>query len=265
MSSYERIIVETRCKLQIIRFNQPKKKNALDALAYKEITQALQEANRDPRITTVALTGNGDFFSSGNDIKAAFQNTMKSDNPETAMREASDKIFNLVNAFITFEKLLIAVVNGPCIGIAFTTAVLCDVIYATKSAYFQTPFTTLGLSAEGCSSVTFPRILGTSKAAEMLLLSEKMTAEEGLRYNLVSRVYENQTDMNDKVWSLIEGYSELPIGSVKATKALIRRHNCTAAELIEVNKRELEELGERMKSGDVAEAAMKFMSRKNKL
>lgn len=264
MTGYQKIIVETRGKVQIVRFNQTKRKNAMDATVYLELTRALQEANENPQITTVAITGTGDFYSSGNDIKAAFE-AFQSDDPEAAVKASHDRIYNLVNAFITFEKLLIAVINGPCIGIAFTTAVLCDVVYSTESAYFQAPFTTLGLSAEGCSSITFPRIMGTTKAAELLLLSEKMTAEEGLQYNVISRVFENQEEMNRVVWPLIEGYSELPRGSLKTTKSLMRKHNCSVEELQEVNKRELEVLGQRLLSDEVVEATMNFLTRKSKM
>ena len=136
-AGYERILVETRGKLRVIRFNQPKKKNALDAVAYREITRALLEANRCPSITTVALTGTGDYYSSGNDITAAFKRAMDNEDPETAIKTSNQTIYDLVDAFISFEKLLIAVVNGPCIGIAFTTAVLCDVVYATKSVSIE--------------------------------------------------------------------------------------------------------------------------------
>ena len=130
--TYEKIIVEDREKLRVITFNQPKKKNAWDLLMYQEITRALQEANSNPGITTVALTGVGDFYSSGNDIKSSFEKTYSS--PDASVVGNSNKILSgVIHAFLSFDKLLIAVVNGPCMGIAFTTAVLCDVIYATKS------------------------------------------------------------------------------------------------------------------------------------
>lgn len=87
------------------------------------------------------------------------------------VRKHFDPLNKMVTAFIKFPKLLIALVNGPAVGIGATILALCDVIYAAKSAYFYTPFTALGLCAEGCSSVTFPKILGTSKA-----VSEKLEA-----------------------------------------------------------------------------------------
>lgn len=77
----------------------------------------------------VALTGDGEFYSSGNDIKGF----LTVNDPEKEVIRATEILKSMIKTFYTFPKLLICVVNGPCIGIACSTAALCDVIYATNT------------------------------------------------------------------------------------------------------------------------------------
>lgn len=164
----------------------------------------------------------------------------------------------MVNAFIKFPKLLVAVVNGPAIGIGGTVIALCDIIYASEQAYFYTPFTRLGLCAEGCSSVTFPRILGTSKANEMLMLNHKMTARESERYGFVAHVYKDIQE----IWDKLKQIKDLPIGSIMASKSLTRKF--TVKELEAASAAEAEELGRRFETEEAFNALMSFQdSRKN--
>lgn len=127
--SYNQLIITNNGALRTAMFNNVKKKNALNREAYIEITKALNEAAADDTVTVLALTGAGDFYSSGNDLTAI----LDSDNFEDALDKSSSIVRSLVHAFIRFPKLLVAVVNGPCIGIAATTVVLCDIVYAADT------------------------------------------------------------------------------------------------------------------------------------
>lgn len=127
----QRIVVESRGpKIRVIRFNCPERKNAFNLAAYKDLQEAIRGANDDPVITTVVLIGSGDFFSSGNDLKAAMEEM--NDDPKERIAEGNRLVSELVEACISFRKLLIAVCNGPAIGISATILPLCDVVYATK-------------------------------------------------------------------------------------------------------------------------------------
>lgn len=94
---------------------------------------ALNSAATDDSVTIVALTGDGDYYSSGNDIKAF----LTISDPQKAVADAGIVLKSMIRAFFTFPKLLICVVNGPCIGISCTTAVLCDIIYAVDSVILE--------------------------------------------------------------------------------------------------------------------------------
>ncbi|RZF39627.1 hypothetical protein LSTR_LSTR001148 [Laodelphax striatellus] len=127
---------------------------------YEGITKALNSSSNDESVVATVITGSGDFYSSGNDIKGYMTDGFDF---EKQSQEAATILERFVASFVNHSKILIAVVNGPAIGIAATTLALCDYVIASDKAYFYTPFTSLGLSPEGCSTHTFPRLLGTRK------------------------------------------------------------------------------------------------------
>lgn len=136
---------------------------------------------------------------------------------------------------------------------------LCDLVIASDRATFQTPFTSLGQSPEGCSSYTFPLLMGPSKAAEVLLFNRKLTAEEAVERNLVARVvphsrWEAETER------LVEELSQLPPESLRLNKCLLREAH--KERLLEVNRKECKLLKGRWLSKECLEALAKFTQRK---
>lgn len=164
---------------------------------------------------------------------------------------------------IDFEKPIVAAVNGPALGIAVTTLALCDVIFASSTATFQTPFMRFGFCAEGCSSVLFPRIMGQTVANEMLLMGRKLTAPEAKDVGFISEVLDVDDFMN-QVRVRVEPMASFPAQALRDTKRLVR--DPVRKELHEVNEREITTLIQRFLSAECAEAVMKFMmERKAKL
>ncbi|XP_049290471.1 enoyl-CoA delta isomerase 2 [Anopheles funestus] len=242
-----------------VTINNPRKKNALNKQAYQDVTDTLNAANKDDGINVVVLTGTGDYYSSGNDMVSAVADE---GSVEEKLARGNAILRDMVRAFISFDKLLIAIINGPAIGIAATTALLCDVVYMADTAYIYTPFTKLGLCAEGCSSYTFPLLMGRSKASEMLLLNHRMSAQEALQFNVVAAVLKRD-EMESKLWPQILEYGKLPIGSIKAGKMLINRFQ--RDKLHEANDRETEALMDRYQTEESMNAVMEFMMRKSKM
>ncbi|KAL1517356.1 hypothetical protein ABEB36_001127 [Hypothenemus hampei] len=233
-----------------IQFNRPENKNALNKTMYQDLTEILNKDAQNDDIVITILTGEGEYYSSGNDLKSAFNEGLSLAEPKS-----------LIQAFIDYPKLLIAVINGPAIGIAATTATLCDIVYASDRAYFSTPFLQLGLCAEGTSSYGYPRILGRSKASECLLLNKKLSATEAYRLGFVAEIIPHN-ELENFIESLYQ-YGKLPVGAVKINKNLIMENYRDI--LTKVHEKEFETLEKCVDSDDFQQAVMKFIQIKSKL
>uniref|UniRef100_A0A1A8BTN6 Enoyl-CoA delta isomerase 2 n=1 Tax=Nothobranchius kadleci TaxID=1051664 RepID=A0A1A8BTN6_NOTKA len=258
-AAYQTLLVSTEENITTITMNRPAKKNAITTEMYKEIIAALEQAAKDDSAITV-FTGAGDFYCSGNDL------TSFTRIPEAGMEEAAkqgaDLLRSYVRAYIDFPKPLVAVVNGPAVGISVTVLGLFDLVYATEQASFHTPFTQLGQSAEGCSSYTFPRIMGPTKANEMLLFNKKLTADEACRLGLVTEVFPDSCFLSE-VWRRLRAHARLPRQSLVLSKQLIR--SMEKERLYAVNDAEVERLMERWTSEECISAIMSFFQAKAKL
>ncbi|XP_072947450.1 enoyl-CoA delta isomerase 2 [Epargyreus clarus] len=225
-------IIETvNGNVKTIRFNKPRRKNAISIDMYRRVTQILKDASTDENIFMVVLTGTGDFYSSGNDLVEAATHT-----DENGFLHILEEF---IKAFILFPKLLIAIVNGPAVGVATTTLPLCDLVFASDKAYFYTPFTKLGIIAEACSTLTFPSQIGKTKSIELLLLNYKMPAKEALECGLINYMHTPE-ELEEKAWEKINEILKLPLEPVLVTKKLFRR--TLLDELLKTNEIEIAEI-----------------------
>lgn len=256
---YETLLVTTENNITTIKLNRPNKKNAITTEMYNNIVAALEQAAKDDSVLTV-FTGAGDFYCSGNDLSNFTK--IPEEGVEMMAKQAGDVLRNYVNAYIDFPKPLVAVVNGPAVGIAVTALALFDLVYATEKATFHTPFSQLGQSPEACSSYTFPKIMGVAKASEMLLFNKKLTATQACELGLVTEVFP-ESSFQSEVWSRLKAYAKLPPNSLALSKQLIR--SMEKDRLHAVNDAEVERLVERWTSDECFNAIMSFFQAKSKL
>ncbi|XP_068054779.1 chromodomain Y-like protein isoform X3 [Anomalospiza imberbis] len=131
--------------------------NSLNPEVMKEVQSALNTAAADDS-KLVLFSAVGSIFCCGLDF-IYFIRRLTDDRKKESTKMA-EAIRNFVNTFIQFKKPIIVAVNGPAIGLGASILPLCDVVWANEKAWFQTPYTTFGQSPDGCSSLTFPRIMG---------------------------------------------------------------------------------------------------------
>ncbi|CAO2595757.1 Enoyl-CoA delta isomerase 2 [Lemmus lemmus] len=252
------IVVTSEDGITKIMFNRPSKKNAITSQMYQDIMLALKNASTDNSAITV-FTGTGDYYCSGNDITNF---TKVTGGMEEVANKGPEGLREFVSTFIDFPKPLVAVVNGPAIGIPVALLGLFDAVYASERATFHTPFTSLGQSPEACSSYTFPKIMGSAKAAEMLLFGKKITAREACAQGLITEVFPDST-FEKEIWTRLKAYAKLPPNSMRISKQLIRKNE--KEKLHAVNAEECTTLKAMALSEEYINAIMSFLSRKSNL
>jgi enoyl-CoA hydratase/carnithine racemase len=234
--------------LEIV-FNRPEKKNALTRAMYQAVEDAFARADEDPGIRAVLLTGQGDTFTSGNDIK---------DFQVRAAANESVHASPFLTALSSLTKPLVAAVNGAAIGVGTTMLAHADIVVASRSARFLMPFTSLGLVPEAGSSLLFPRLVGHQRASALLLLGEPIDADTAHDWGLVNQVVES-ADLLGTARGYATRLAALPPGAVRQTKDLIKNGRRDVPGRIE---EELVLFRQHLQSPEAAEAFQAFVEKR---
>lgn len=176
--------------LATIQLNRPKSLNALTADDYEFLSETLRKVDKMPDVLCTVVQASGRAFCSGTDVGARHEDN----NPDKSARRKAlsfgmQSNTDLSDALSSHSKILVALLNGPAIGIAAAMLGHFDFIYATPQAWLAVPFSFLGLSAEQNASVTFANRMGLAKATEVLLWGKKMTAEELEKNGFVNKIF----------------------------------------------------------------------------
>jgi enoyl-CoA hydratase len=180
--SYETLIVEDAAPgVRLIRLNRPQALNALNSQLLGELGAALAEAEADEAVHCLVLTGSERAFAAGADIKEMSDKSY-------AQMFAADFFGPAARAIEQFRKPVIAAVAGYALGGGCELAMLCDFIIAAETAKFGQPEINLGVMPGIGGTQRLTRLVGKSKAMDMILTARQMDAAEAERAGLVSRV-----------------------------------------------------------------------------
>ena len=157
--------------------------NVLNLSVLKDLEQVLNEVEEDDYVRVVIVTGTGRFFCAGADLHELAHLTTVHSGSEFALRGQS-----LLSRIERSEKPVLVAINGTCVGGGLELALACHIRVAAAGAMIGLPEIKLGLIPGFGGTQRLPRVVGASKAAEMILTGESLSAEEALRIGLVSRV-----------------------------------------------------------------------------
>jgi enoyl-CoA hydratase/carnithine racemase len=193
---YRELLYEVRDPAAIITLNRPERLNALTGRLLAELKHAIAEAERDERVVGIVLTGAGRGFSAGADMQD-LQNTAQgsrsgSTEPPLESSPGDPTLgpdFQVTYGYLlAVRKPLLAAINGPCAGLGFVIAMLCDLRFASENATFTTAFANRGLIAEHGVSWILPRLIGPSRALDILWSGRKFDAAEADRLGILNRL-----------------------------------------------------------------------------
>jgi len=158
----------------------------LSVLVKTQLRDALHEVAADSSVRAVVLTGSGRAFSFGQDLTEHAQ--VLDAGAASALDTVTAHYNPIVLALAGMPKPVIAAVNGTCVGAGLGFALACDLRLAAAGTRFGTAFTAIGLTCDSGLSASLARAVGSSRAAELVLLAETFTAEQAQQWGLVRAV-----------------------------------------------------------------------------
>ena len=184
--TYEHIRVETSpAAVATITLARPDTLNALSGRTVDELRAAVEESGRSGA-RCLLITGEGRGFSSGADLASG------GGLPEDA-GEALEKHFNpLIEAIFALSIPVVAAVNGPAAGAGCSLALAADIVIAARSAYFLQAFVNIGLIPDAGATWLLPRLAGRARAMEMMMLGQRISADQAQQWGMISRVVEDE-------------------------------------------------------------------------
>ncbi|MEZ0352000.1 enoyl-CoA hydratase-related protein [Mycobacterium sp. pR1184] len=227
--------------------DRPEKLNAVDTPMLNELLDRLLEAADDDSVRAVQLCGAGRAFCSGGDLTGG--------NTKGAVPAAN----KVVQALTTLPKPVIAGVDGPAVGIGCPLALACDLVVATRSAYFQLAFTGVGLMLDGGASALVPAAIGRARAARMAMTAEKVSAAQAFDWGMISHLVDDDA-YDAELAALTETLAGGPTQAFRWIKRALAAATLTDLEAVQ----EVEAAGQQIlvKSNDFRRATAAFRERR---
>ena len=207
---FETVLYAAADGIATVTLNRPDKLNAFNATMGREIVAAFRAADQDPDVRAIILTGAGDrAFCAGADIAgfAADIEAREGHSGRRAARDSGQDMLAFPNLVRTMSKPSIVAINGYALGIGITMALPCDIRIMAEPAKVGFIFARVGLMAELGSTYFLPRLIGSARAAEMMLTGRQYIAQECLAMSLVSAVAPTESLM-DKAREIANAISE---------------------------------------------------------
>jgi enoyl-CoA hydratase len=215
-AGYQHIRFERQGRLLRIVMDRPDVKNAANIRMHRELSQVFADAQRDEGSDILVLTGAGDAFSSGGDIRAMREKI----EDRTLWNDTVNEARALFYSILDLDKPLIARINGAATGLGATLAVYADISIADEAAVIGDPHVKVGLVAGDGGALMWPMLIGFQKAKELLFLGDNIPAAEAARLGLITHAVP-AIELDARIDNLVSRLQKLPPFALRGTKRAI--------------------------------------------
>jgi enoyl-CoA hydratase/carnithine racemase len=214
------LLCEVRDRVAVITLNRPEARNALSDHLTPALRTMIRVCGEDPSVGALLITGAGTAFCSGGDVKGMGANT----NPAKAAMSSDERIADLqerqrllTGALVAVRKPTIAALPGPAAGAGLAIAMACDIRIAAESAFLTTGYIRVALSGDYGIAWLLTRLVGTSRARELMFTGEKVDVKRAEAIGLVNRVVPD-ANLHDAAFALATSLAEGPAVALRYMK-----------------------------------------------
>jgi 2-(1,2-epoxy-1,2-dihydrophenyl)acetyl-CoA isomerase len=227
--SYEAILYDKRDHVALITLNRPERLNAIGGPVREEVHAAVEEANKDDDVRVIIVTGTGRGFCSGADLSGGGARNADGAPPARPPSTQNTKLDEMhwvgywAKMLYESSKPSIAAVNGVCAGAGMSLALSADMRVGCEASRFKAVFAERNLSPDSGMSFFLPRIVGYSRAIDLICSSRNVEAEEAYRIGLLDRLVKSE-NLVEEAMKVAAGMAALPPVAMRVSKRVVQ-HN----------------------------------------
>ena len=254
------LLCEVRDRVAVITLNRPEARNALSDHLTPALRRMIKRCGDDPAVGALLITGAGAAFCAGGDVKGMGSNSSKVETPfEERVADLRTKQRTLTGALVAVRKPTIAALPGPAAGAGMALALACDIRIAAESAIMSTGYARIGLTGDYGVAWLLTRLVGTSRARELMFLSERIDASRCETLGLVNRVVPD-AELREAAFALAKLLAEGP--SIALAHIKDNLDHALKSDFLDSMDQEAENMVRSSRTADHKEAVRAFIDKR---
>ncbi len=220
MDENQELLYKKENGIAVITMNRPEKRNALSPGLFQGIFTSVEDAASDDDIKVIIITGTGEAFCSGADVKSMAAGDLQRRQERPPEQSEGARRAPFAQQFRECPKPIIAAMNGVAVGVGLDLALSCDIRIASEKARFTVGYVRRGMVPAAGSAWFLPRLLGMDRALKVIWSSEMISAEEAGQLGLVTIVVPHD-ELENAALDLAEQIAKAPTLAVQAAKRAV--------------------------------------------